>query len=153
MIRRLKELFERMDAEDALEDQREHDLALSTAVLLIAVAHAEPGVSSADRDQLAGLLGRHLDLEQAELDELLELASDTFHDSVELQGFTRQLHEHLEAGEKRRVVELLWRVAIADGEVSRFEAQLVDRVARLLYLREAEVAMVRVKVLDELASG
>jgi uncharacterized tellurite resistance protein B-like protein len=69
---------------------------------------------------------------------------------VSLQAFTRQLHEQLSDREKRHVVEMLWRVVIADGEVDRHEAYLANKIARLLYLKEAEVAMVRVKVLDEL---
>jgi len=153
MIDRIGDLLGRLGRGDGERTQigaREDDLRTATAVLLMSVAKSDLELEQSELDRMALLLGEHFSLPEDEARTLVELAERRAEEVVSLQTFTRQLHEQLSDEEKRRVVEMIWRVVIADGEVDRHEASLANKVARLLYLREAEVAMVRVKVLDEL---
>jgi uncharacterized tellurite resistance protein B-like protein len=153
MIKRLGDLIDRLSIADADRTEvgaREGDLRIATAVLLMAVAQTDMQLDQSEIDRMVGLLGAHFDLTADEARTLVEIAEQRAEALVSLQTFTRQLHEQLSDAEKRHVVEMLWRVVIADGVVDRYEAHLANKIARLLYLREADVAMVRVKVLDEL---
>ncbi len=62
---------------------------------------------------------------------LLDEARSTADKAVELQQFTRRLHEQLSAAEKQRVVEMLWQVALADSRLDKHEDHLVRRIAEL----------------------
>ena len=49
------------------------------------------------------------------------------------------LHEHLEPGEKARIVELLWQVAFADGDLDKYEDSLVLKISDLLHVSRGAV--------------
>ena len=55
-----------------------------------------------------------------------------------LFDFTQVLHRQLDPSQKSEVVELLWSIAYADGELDPQEEYLVRKVARLLHVTDAE---------------
>ena len=66
--------------------------------------------------------------------------------AVELQQFTRRLHEQLSEAEKLRIVEMLWRVALADKKLDKHEDHLVRRIAELMYVRHSDLIRIRNRV-------
>ena len=77
---------------------------------------------------------------------LLEEARSTADRAVELQQFTRRLHEQLSVAEKQRVVEMLWQVALADRRLDKHEDHLVRRIAELLYVSHSDLIRIRNRV-------
>jgi uncharacterized tellurite resistance protein B-like protein len=63
-----------------------------------------------------------------------------------LQSFTRQLHEELSNEEKLSVVEMLWRVAIADSTLDKHEDHLIRKIGGLLYISHSDLIRVRNRV-------
>jgi uncharacterized tellurite resistance protein B-like protein len=53
------------------------------------------------------------------------------------------VHEHFDVAQKTTVLEMMWRVALADGKVDPHEDHLLRKVADLLYLPSAAVAKAR----------
>ena len=53
-------------------------------------------------------------------------------ESVDLYQFTSVLCRALDQEGRKRIVEMLWEVVLADGVVHEFEANLVWRAAELL---------------------
>ena len=53
-------------------------------------------------------------------------------DAVDLYRFTSVLCRELDQDGRKRVVEMLWEVVLADGVVDEFETNLVWRVAELI---------------------
>jgi uncharacterized tellurite resistance protein B-like protein len=66
--------------------------------------------------------------------------------SVELQAFTRRLHEQLSAAEKLRVVEMLWQVALADERLDKHEDFVVRKIADLMYVPHSDLIRIRNRV-------
>ena len=91
-----------------------------------------------------GFLNITLDAAAAEL--LLEEARTAADQAVELQQFTRRLHEQLSVAEKQRVVEMLWQVALADSRLDKHEDHLVRRIAELLYVPHSDLIRIRNRV-------
>ena len=60
-------------------------------------------------------------------------------DLISVYEFTKVLHEHLDHDDKARVVELLWAVACADGELDKYENSLVLKVSDLLHVKRPVV--------------
>jgi uncharacterized tellurite resistance protein B-like protein len=54
------------------------------------------------------------------------------HESVDLYRFTSVLCRELDQDGRKRIVEMLWEVVMADGVVHEFESNLVWRAAELL---------------------
>lgn len=120
-------------------------LEIATAALMIEMVRADEH-SQGERDEIQAvetLLARHFHLDEDATTNLLTLARDRAQASVSLHEFTRIIHDHFSIAQKTTVIEMLWRVAMADGRVDAHEEHLVRKVAELLYLSQA--AYVRAK--------
>lgn len=147
MLRKLTALFDNAFARDNDDPQaREHGLRVATALLLIEVARADYADDLAEDATMLASLKQFFALDDAAAALLLEEARSTADRAVELQQFTRRLHEQLSISEKQRVVEMLWQVALADQRLDKHEDHLVRRLAELLYVPHSDVIRIRNRV-------
>ena len=137
--------FGTKDAPASVED-REHALRVATALLLVEVARADFDGDLTEMQAVLDLLRKHFELSEAETRLLVEEARHEADHAVELQAFTRRLHEAVDEAEKERIVEMLWRVALADRHLDKHEDHLVRRVADLLYVPHRDVIRIRNRV-------
>ena len=151
MLKALGELIDQTfrsdQRDDAVDDQ--HALNLATALLLIEVARADHNEDLAESAEIEALLRKHFDLTEHEIELLLQEAREEADHAASLQAFTRTLHERLDVPEKLRVVEMLWRVALADRVLDKHEDHLIRRIAALLYVSHADLIRIRNRVHDK----
>lgn len=143
----LDQTFGGEDGDDA--GVSENDLRLATAVLLVEVARADFSEDEIEIDTVAGLLESHLGTSPAEAKRLVDEAQSHADHSASLRSFTRQLHEELSNAEKLRIVEMLWRVALADSTLDKHEDHLIRKVAGLLYVSHGDLIRVRNRVMND----
>ncbi len=145
MLKQLRDIFDKTlinaDQEDA--QSREHALRLATATLLIEVVRADYEVDVKEIDATIRQLRAHFDLTEDETLLLVKEAEEKADHSVSLQDFTRVLHEQLSEAEKHSVIEMLWRVALADDYLDKHEDYVVRKVAGLLYVRHNDLIRIR----------
>ena len=147
MLRKLTALFDTAFAPENEDRQaREHALQVATALLLIEVARADYADHLAEDAAMLASLKQFFALDDSEAALLLEEARSTADKAVELQQFTRRLHEQLSVAEKLRVVEMLWQVALADRRLDKHEDHLVRRIADLLYVPHSDLIRIRNRV-------
>jgi uncharacterized tellurite resistance protein B-like protein len=147
MLRKLAALFDGAFAREADDPvAREHALRVATALLLIEVAKADYAEDVAENEAMLASLKQFFALDDAAAALLLEEARGTADHAVELQQFTRRLHEQLSVAEKHRVVEMLWQVALADNGLDKHEDHLVRRIAELLYVSHSDLIRIRNRV-------
>ena len=123
----------------ASEDQqpaadRDETIRMATAVLMIDVARADHVFDESEFDRVLELVQSHFDLPAEQAAELVIAASEKAEDLVSAYDFTKVLHDHLDHGEKARVVDLLWRIAYADGRLDKYEDSLVLKISDLLHV-------------------
>lgn len=148
MLARLNALFDRaFGAErEPTAAEREHALRVATALLLIEVARADYADDLAEDAKMLESLQQFFALGETEAKLLLEEARREADRAVELQQFTRRLHEQLSVAEKHRVVEMLWQVAYADQRLDKHEDYLVGRIGDLLYVSRSDLIRIRNRV-------
>ena len=95
-------------------------------------------------------LARAFELDEQALSELLELARSERDAAVCLHSFTRQINAGLGQAEKSHIIESLWAVAFADGDLDRYEEYLVRKIADLLYIPHAEFIAAKLRVAERL---
>ncbi len=94
---------------------------------------ASDGIASeAERDVLRKALRDQYTLDDNAADDLIEKAREADLEAVDFYTFTRTLKGRLDNEGRRKVVELMWRMAFADGRMDEFEDNVVWRVAELL---------------------
>ena len=138
MIRTFRRLFEStvVTATRAAEaETREHGYHVATAALLVEVMRADHEVQPEERDAvLRALRAAFADLSTDEIRDLLARAEEHADDATSLYEFTRHINRQLDHDQKAHVVELLWRVAYADGDLDKYEEHLVRRIADLIHV-------------------
>lgn len=122
--------------DDPRQDAASRDAAIrmATAVLMIDVARADHVFDESEFDEVLKLVESHFRLPAEDAAELVNKAGEKADDLVSAYDFTRILHQHLDHDEKARIVELLWRIAYADGRLDKYEDSLVLKISDLLHV-------------------
>jgi Tellurite resistance protein TerB len=68
--------------------------------------------------------------------------------STDFYQVTRIIKDRLEPDQRAAIIEMLWEVAYADGEVHDYEANLIRRVAGLLHVEDRDAGEARRRVLQ-----
>lgn len=150
MLKSIKEFFERGIQDSPGRDDAGFDdrIELATAVLMIEISLAD---SSVDNEELAVIkktLVNHFDIAAGQVDELIDLARREVDLAVSLHDFTRMLNDNLEAPEKIRVIESLWRVAFADAVLDKYEEYYIRKIADLLYISHKDYIRTKHRIAD-----
>ncbi len=111
---------------------------VATAALLSQMVDADFEETDQEIGQLRSAVQALLGLDEQDTDELVAQATAEARVSVSLYEFTRVLHRSLDPADKVRVVELLWQIAYADGDLAPEEEFLVRKVARLLHVPDRD---------------
>lgn len=150
MLRALTSFFDQAFGDDGAAEAgaTEHELRLATAVLLVEVARADFDEDALEIEAVADLLESHLAISRPEVEQLVAEAQRQADHSASLQAFTRQLHEELGTSEKLRIIEMLWRVALADATLDKHEDHVIRKVAGLLYVSHSDLIRVRNRVTE-----
>ena len=114
------------------KDFREEELRLASAALLVHAAAIDGHFDNDERRALKSILQTRYGLSDSEARQLLTDARAREQEAVDLYRFTSVLCRELDQDGRKRIVEMLWEVAYADGEVHEFESNLVWRAAELL---------------------
>ena len=152
MIKRLiGSVVDAISSTETEAETRDEALRMATAVLLTDVARADSDFSESEFDALLQLVAAHFELSAQDAAELVVAANEKADDLVSVHEFTQLLHQHLSEDEKARIVELLWKIAYADGRLDKYEDALVLKISDLLYVSRGRV--MRLKHDAELAAG
>ncbi len=109
-------------------------LPLATCALLVEVMRIDGEVSEAERRAVLEAMAQTFHLPHERLEELLDLAEREVAEAVDQYQFTRLINERFDPEEKARLVEMLWRVAFADGRLDKHEEYVIRKLAELLHL-------------------
>ncbi len=139
----IKRLFDQvrdvLSAETTEEEDRESAIRLATAVLMADVARADDVFDESEFDRVLQLMEAHFHLAPDDAAELVNRATEEAEGLVSLHSFTDVLHQNLSEDEKARIVELLWNVAYADGNLDKYEDSLVLKISDLLHVSRGRV--------------
>ena len=122
-------------------------LRVATSAVLIEAAYLDGHFGEDEQATIAALLQGHFKLTAQDTRDLMEEGCKAVTDSTELYGFTRIIKDHFSEEERIRMIEMLWEVAYSDGELHHFEANLVRRVAGLIYVSDRESGEARKRIL------
>lgn len=129
------------------------ELRLAAAAILVEAALTDGEEDTRELDEIRRALGEHFGLDAGEVDRLVAQATRVARDSVDWNRFTRVLKQGFEAGERLWIMEKLWTVVLADGELHAWEDTLVRQVASLLAIDDRDRALARRRALEGLGQG
>ena len=141
LINKVKALFSATDINTQHPEGR--NLELACAALMFEVARADFAIEAAEQQAVRDLLTREFGLSVEELTRVTEEAADRVDTATCLFEFTRAVNELATVDQKRTLISMMWRVAMADQELSRYEEHVIRKVADLLYLPHSDFMLAK----------
>jgi uncharacterized tellurite resistance protein B-like protein len=136
MLRAIRELFDRK-----LITAREYDperlVQIAAAALWLEMTRADGDSQRVEHDAVLNAVRAKFGLPEDEAQALIDAAEQAAVRATDDFEFTSLINQRFTPAQKERVIEHLWRVAYADGQLSALEEHFVRRIADLLYVSHA----------------
>jgi uncharacterized tellurite resistance protein B-like protein len=147
MLAKIKEFF---ISELTIKDtaNQHSQIQLASAALLIELSRADYQRHAKEQQAVEAALRKSFALNDQQLAQLIELAEEENQQATSLYQFTRLIKDHYSPQQRFELVKILWQVAIADGEISKYEDHLIRKIAELIYLPHSEFVRAKLLVLD-----
>lgn len=146
MLLKIKQFF---ITQLVLEEERdpESQLQLAAAALLIELSRADYQRDPEEQAAIERALTKRFNLQAEQLQDLVTLAEEQNQEATSLYQFTSLIKDHYSAEQRFELVKMLWEVAEADGEISKYEDFLIRKIADLLYVPHSEFIRAKLEVL------
>ncbi len=147
MLSTLKDLFSALlpPPPSAGAQAAEHTLQLACAVMLVEVMRADTEIGHDERLVVVAALRAQFSLADDEIHRLIELAELAARDATDWFAFTSHINTHFEMPAKLQMIELMWRVAYADGQLDVHERHVLWRIADLLHVPQGAYVNARMR--------
>ena len=129
-----KNLFKTKEIEEEIKDS---SIQKSICSLMIEVAYADDQLDESEFKAMANSLSK-LDIEDEEIQEIVDATLAKSKESISFYEHTRILNDQLDYDQKKEVLNSVWAIAFADGEMDKHEEHLIRRIADLLYLNHKD---------------
>jgi uncharacterized tellurite resistance protein B-like protein len=150
MFARLMSILTGASDQDAAPERK---LQLAAAALLVEAASMDGSIDAVETEVIEAGLQRHFSLSADNARELLADARQAADQAVQLSGFARTVKDGFDHDDRVRLIEMLWDVALADGVVHDYEANLVRRIAGLIHVPDRDAGEARKRAAARLGCG
>jgi uncharacterized tellurite resistance protein B-like protein len=99
-----------------------------------------------ERETLLAIVQRSFGLDAADAAQLLQQAEEAHQKSTDYFRFTSRLNEICTPREKVALIENLWRIAFADGELHHYEEHVIRRIADLIHVSHMDFIAAKLRV-------
>lgn len=152
MLNSIRDFFERNLRSDETKAARQHTIELATAALLVEVNRVDRDGSEAARAAVLKAVHEKFGLTGEEAETLVRLADEEMRLANDYFQFTSLINRHFTQEQKQRVLELMWRVALADKQLSAHEQHLMRRIADLLHVTHGDYIASKLRAQQALAN-
>ena len=148
MLKRLFEVLEGRHPPDI--NKSEDDTRLAVAALLVEAARMDQDFDDRERSKIAALLAGRFELSAEETESLISKADKTISDTEQNFPFTHAINMNMDGEQRVYVIEMLWSVAYADGQLDPYEDALIRQIAGLIHVSDRDRMLARKRALEKL---
>jgi uncharacterized tellurite resistance protein B-like protein len=149
MLNKLSNFFSSIIPSNSDASRPELTLQLAVAVLLIEVMQSDAECAFDEQAAILNILKQRFHLSDAEVAQLTERGQQTSKSANDLHKFTSLINQELALPEKISIIEYLWQVVYADGEISAQENHLMRRLVDLLHISHGDNIAAKMRVKPE----
>ena len=125
---------------------------IAIVALLISTAKYDGNFDDSEKIEIQKLIESYFSLSSQNTGDLFKAAEKIESEANDLQQFTRSLNEVLNEEEKLTIMELIWKIVMADGIIDNYEENLVRRLSGLLYLQDKDIGNIKNKLTNDIHS-
>ena len=134
MLKKIKSLFFKTSEEETAEVQVAQTIDKTCASLIIEVALADKVFDESEINLLKKMLLDTYSLKLDDANELIANAEKTVNESTSLYGYTREVNDNFDYQSKLDLLDQLWRMAFADGNIDKYEEYVVRKISDLIHI-------------------
>ena len=143
-----KKIFEKDASEDLEID--EHGSIKACIALMLETSMADDLLDESEIKTLKATLINDFKLEETEIDELIEISKKNVDDSTSLYDFTRDINDNFESEERIKLIESMWKIAYADGNIDKFEEHIIRKVSNLIYVSHSDFIKAKISAKEKI---
>lgn len=144
LIAHLKSLLSKFN--DTAVERAAIDFETGLAALLVEVMRADGNVLTEELENIQNTLIHYCELELDAASRLLTKAKQLVEQAIDLYSFVNVVNEHTSDIERIEIIELLWQVAFADGQIDGQEDHVIRKIAGLMYVTHADFIQAKINV-------
>ncbi|MCF8482326.1 MAG: TerB family tellurite resistance protein [Rhodospirillum sp.] len=129
---------------------RSDSVSRAAAFLMVEAGTMDGAFDSVERDRVRALLSRRFSLDSGAAEGLIKEGEAMHEEAVGWYRQSRALKDAFDYEERVDMIEMLWEVAYADGVLDDMEANMMRRVAGLLYVEDVDSGAARKRAMANL---
>ena len=140
MFQNLKNIFDKVKQENNLEVEILEQEIYAVLSLLIEACKVDGIVSDDEIEKITGLLINKFRLEPSKAKNAVIFVLEKANEKVEIFSDIKVILDTMDHEERIKVVEMLWGVVLADGNIDDYESNLMRKISSLLHVSSFETA-------------
>ena len=146
MINLLKNILSNQNSATDKYDNKNLELLCG---LMIEAAYTDGQIDKNEINKIKLSLINLFSEDPKEVEIVLEEAIKNKNNSRSLHNYTSYINKNFSEEKKLLLIETLWEIVLSDGEIHDFEANLIRRLAGLLYISDVNSGNARKRALDK----
>jgi len=130
-------------------DDGKKDTLIALGVLLWVVAEADDKFLPAEQDKIKNILTQHEKITDEDIPVVLQSIQKASEERIDLYTFSQEVSESLDRPAKISIIEDLFHVACADGDLDEAEHSMIRKIADLFRLDHEEFIDAKIRVKKE----
>ena len=131
------------------EDKVKNNFIVKVCALLIHAAKIDENYTNSEEEIIKKTL-IELDPTQKELSQIIKEAKVIEENSNQILDFTKEV-KNLPIENKIKIIEALWRIIYSNNDADIYEANLMRRLAGLLYIDNKTMGDIKNKIIKEIS--
>ena len=148
MFQNFKNLFDKVKQENISEVDIIEEEIHAVLSLLIEACKVDGIVSHDEINKIKNLLVNKFHLESSKAQKALDFVLETSNEKVELFSDIKVILDTMDHEERIKVVEMLWGVVLADGNIDDYESNLMRKISSLLHVSSFETAEAKKRAMN-----
>tara|TARA_B110000196_G_C20863755_1_gene528639 strand:+ start:146 stop:601 length:456 start_codon:yes stop_codon:yes gene_type:complete len=141
LLQSLKNIFLNNDSD---QEDKNSDIDVLSG-LMIEAANTDGNISQDELNKISSCLINIFKEDPKNVEDSLSRALDDKDNSRSLYYYTSKLNKSFSNEKKILLIQVLWEVILSDNEIHDFEANLIRRLAGLLYISDVECGNAKTK--------
>ena len=131
-----KKIFKTEESEKPLIDDKTSIKAC--IALLLETRMADEVLEESELSALKETLIKDFNISEEEITEIIEISKQNVDDSTSLYEFTRDINDNFDSNERIKLIESMWKIAYADGNIDKYEEHIIRKVSSLIYVAHSD---------------
>ena len=147
MINLLKNFFENKEID---KNSKESNLELLCG-LMIEAANSDGDIGTEEIQKIRETLTITFKENPVEVDSVLEQSIQNSNNSKSLYYYSSKINKNYSDEKKIKLIEILWEIVLADGQLHDYESSIIRRLSGLLYISDINSGNARKRALSKIS--